>query len=284
MAEDQKRPEGIISFEAGRSIELGGIEAPEARKLKPWRPKKSLKELIMESSDPRLEIYRKLIRAWPSISNAKLTEIVREVDRNRLEKVLYLHEKTGRIFEEFLASDLSTEEIHILDAVHRYYHLLERAEKEKILEKIKEAEGLKHKTVIDGKKYEARLYAILDSTPIKLDYFPDQFNRPVIGLAYRCWPCLEDVKAELKEKAREIGDRILEASSSEIEELKMKAERIKDLENDFLRLSIETFVQFPVKYAAKRGLLGGHIYVNRIRYPCGLCGKGHDLWLVAEVK
>jgi len=49
-------------------------------------------------------------------------------------------------------------------------------------------------------------------------------------------------------------------------------------------LNISMFVQFPIRYAAKKGLLGDHIYVNRIRYPCGLCGKGHDLWLVCEVR
>ena len=284
MTQDQKRAEGLISFEAGRSIELGGIEAPEARKLKPWRPKKSLKELIVESSDPRLEIYRKLIRAWPQISNAKLTEIVREVDRDRLEKVLYLHEKTGRIFEELLDPNLSYEELKILDSVRRYYGLLEIAERQGILEKLKKAEPLDHQVTIDGRKFKAKLYAFLDSKPVRLDYYPNEFGKPVIGLPYASWPCLEDVKAELKERARKIAEHILEVDSSEVEQLRMMAERIRDLERDFLRLDIKAFIQFPPKYALKKGLLGGHVFVNKIRYPCGLCGKGHDLWLIAEVK
>ena len=286
MTQDQKRAEGLISFEAGRSIELGGIEAPEARKLKPWRPKKSLKELIVESSDPRLEIYRKLIRAWPQISNAKLTEIVREVDRDRLEKVLYLHEKTGRIFEELLDPNLSYEELKILDSVRRYYGLLEIAERQGILEKLKKAEPLDHQVTIDGRKFKAKLYAFLDSKPIKLEYYENEWRRPEIGLAYRFWPCFENYKAETKELAKQIAEEISneKLDFSKIDQLKFRLDKIRTIENDFLRLSISMFVQFPPKYASKKGVFGGRLYVNRIRYPCGLCGGGHDLWLICEVR
>ena len=264
----------------------GGLESPDARKLRPWKPKKSLKEVIMESRDPRLGIYRKLIQAWPNISNAKLTEIMREVDRDRLEKVLYLHEKTGRIFEEFLDQNLSYEELKILDSVRRYYGLLEIAERQGILEKLKKAEPLDHQVTIDGRKFKAKLYAFLDSKPVRLDYYPNEFGKPVIGLPYASWPCLEKFKLKTKEEAKQIAENILtgEIDPERIDKLNEMLRRILDLENDFLRLSIELFVQFPVKYTAKKGLLGGHIYLNRIHYPCGLCGKGHDLWLVCEVR
>ena len=286
MAEDQKRPEGIISFEAGKAIRLGEVESPETRKLRPWRPKMPLKELVEKSDDPRLMIYKRLLKVWPNISNARFSEIVQEVDRDRLEKVLYLHEKTGRIFEEFLASDLSIEETRILDAVYRYYHLLERAEKEGILDLIKKCNSLDHRVTIDGHKFKAKLYAILDSKPVKLDYYPDEFGKPVIGLPYTSWPCFNDFKLKAKQEAERIAQNILtgQIDPIEIDQLNEIYQKILSLERDFLRLNISMFIQFPVKYSAKKGLLGGHIYLNRIRYPCGLCGKGHDLWLIAEVK
>jgi len=286
MVEDQKRPGGLISFEAGKAIEIGDLEAPEIRKLRPWRPKKSLKELIMESSDPRLEIYRKLIRAWPQISNSKFSEIMKGVDRDRLEKILYIWERCRKLFTEFLESDLTYEQRMILDGVHRYYHLLERAGKEGIFDLIKKCNPLDHRVTIDGHKFKAKLYAILDSKPVKLDYYPDEFGKPVIGLPYTSWPCFNDFKLKAKQEAERIAQNILtgQIDPIEIDQLNEMYQKILSLERDFLRLNISMFIQFPVKYSAKKGLLGGHIYLNRIRYPCGLCGKGHDLWLIAEVK
>lgn len=284
MAEDQKRPEGLISFEAGKAIEIGGLEAPEIRKLRPWRPKMPLKELVEKSDDPRLRIYKRLLKAWPNISNARFSEIVREVDRDRLEKILYLHEKTGRLFEEFLKPNITYEEIQILDSVYRYFHLYELAEKRRFFEKLKKAEGLKHRIVIDGRKYEARLYAILDEQIISLDYYENKWGKPEIGIPYREWPCLRDVKMKLEKKAREIAEHILEVDSSEVEQLKMMAERIRDLERDFLRLDIKTFIQFPPRYAVKRGIFKGHLFINKVDLPCSLCHGKHTLWLLAEVK
>ena len=284
--EKERMPRGVANLEAGKALGEIKVKAPETKKLRPWKPRLSLKELVEKSDDPHLTIYKRLLKAWPNISNARFSEIVREVDRDRLEKVLYLHEKTGQIFEEFLASDLSIEETRILDAIYRYYHLLERAEKEGILDLIKKCNPLDHRVTIDGHKFKAKLYAILDSKPVKLDYYPDQFNRPQIGLPYTSWPCFNDFKLKAKQEAERIAQNILtgQIDPIEIDQLNEIYQKILSLERDFLRLNISMFIQFPVKYSAKKGLLGGHIYLNRIRYPCGLCGKGHDLWLIAEVK
>jgi len=260
------------------------VEAPDTKQLRPWQPPKPLKQRVLESDDPRLEVYRKLIQAWPDISDSKLREILEGTPRDRIEKVLEIHNACGKLFTEFLEPDLTYEQIIMLDKICRYHGLLEEAGKIGLFEKLEE--GLEYKVTIDNKQYKALLFTFIDDKRASLNFYPDQFNRPVLGVPYSDWPCFSKTKEKLKQKAEALAASLKELrfNKDELANLETELEYIKELENSFFQLSIELFITLPTKYTMKDGLLGPHICLNRIQMPCSLCDKQHNIWLIARVK
>jgi len=260
------------------------VESPDAKQLRPWAPPKPLKQLILEDERPQAELYKRLIKAWPDISDSKLREILEEVPRERIEKVLTIYDACGKLFTEFLDPNLAYEEILLLDRVYLYYRLLDEARRLGLLDNLEE--GLEHKVTIDNKQYKAMLYAFLDEKRASLNFYPDSFDRPKLGIPYRDWPCLEKVKEAVRRRAEDLANslRELRVNRDELLNLQNEIEHLRELENSFLPLGIENFITFPTKYAVKDGVFGANLYVNKIMLPCGLCDRRHTLWLIAKVR
>jgi len=260
------------------------VEAPDAKRLEPWKPPKPLKQRILEDDRPQAELYKKLIKAWPDISDSKLAEVIQEVPRERIEKLLYVYDSSGRLFEEFLDPHLTYQQILLLDRISLYYRLLDEAGRLGLLDNLEE--GLEHKVTIDNKQYKAMLYAFLDEKRASLNFYPDSFDRPKLGIPYRDWPCLEKVKEAVRRRAEDLANslRELRVNRDELLNLQNEIEHLRELENSFLPLGIENFITFPTKYAVKDGVFGANLYVNKIMLPCGLCDRRHTLWLIAKVR
>jgi hypothetical protein len=260
------------------------VEAPDVKQLKPWTPPKSLRQRILEDDRPQAELYKQLIKAWPDITDAKLREIIEGTPLDRIEKVLQIHEESNKLFTEFLEPNITYEELLLLDRIHRYYILLSQAKEVSLLENLKE--GFNYKLEIDSKKYNAELFAFIDDRQASLNFYPDQFNRPILGIAYSDWPCFSKIKEKLKQKAEALAASLKELrfNKDEFMNLETELEYVKELESSFFQLSIELFVTFPIKYTVKDGVFGSHIYVNKIQLPCSLCGKQHHIWLISKVK
>jgi hypothetical protein len=260
------------------------VEAPDTKQLRPWQPPKPLKQRILESDDPQLEVYRKLIQAWPSISDGELREILQGTPRDRIEKVLAIYKESEKLFVEFLQPNITYEEILLLDRIYRYYLLLNQAKQLGLLENLKN--GFKYDVSVDGKAYQAELLAFVDNVPVSINLYPDSFNRPVLGVPYNSWPCLQKFREKVRMQAKNVSEKILELRIQEEEVISLTnmLKYLKELENSFFQLSIELFVTFPIKYTVKDGVFGSHIYLNKIQIPCSLCGKQHNIWLISKVK
>jgi hypothetical protein len=277
--------EKVVSLGLSKEAKpLNVIVETDTKQLKPWTPLKSLRQRILEDNRPQAELYKQLIRCWPSISDAKLKEILEGTPRDRVEKVLTIHKESGKLFTEFLEPNITYEEILLLDRVHRYYLLLSQAKRSGLLENLKN--GFKYDVSVDGKKYQAELLAFVDNVPVSINFYPDSFNRPVLGVPYSDWPCLPKARERLRQKAEALAASLKELrfNKDEFMNLETELEYVKMLEQDFMPLNIENFIIIPPKYTVKQNLLGPHIYVNRINLPCGLCNKGHQLWLIAKVR
>jgi len=277
----KKIAEAGISTIESKPLEIK-VEAPDAKRLQPWRPPKPLKQRIMEDTSPQAELYKKLIKAWPDISDVKLREIVTETPSERIEKVISIYEMCGKLFTEFLEPNLTYEEIMILDRVYRYYHLLAQAKE--LLGDLRD--GLKYKVEIDGRKHEAELFLYIDNHKVQVNFYPDSYDRPQLGIAYSEWPCLPKFREGLQRKAEAIAEKLktLEISKDEFLNLQTMLEYLREFEQSFYPLYIEFFITFPIKYTKKDGLLGSHICLNKIQMPCSLCNKQHSLWLIARVR
>lgn len=280
---DQKEAVGAGLSKEATSLNIV-VEAPDARRLRPWQPPKPLKQRILERDDPRLEVYRKLINAWPDITDAKLREILEGTPLDRIEKVLEIHDACGKLFTEFLEPNLTYEQILMLDNIRRYYILLREARGAGLLDNLKE--GFKYKLQIDSKKYDAELFAFLDDKRVSLNFYPDQFNRPSLGIPYSDWPCLQKARERLRQRAEALAASLKELAfnNDELMGLKAELEHLKGLEQDFMPLSVENFITIPVKYTMREGVLGPHLYINHVTIPCGLCNRQHSIWLIAKVR
>jgi len=254
------------------------------KKLRPWSPPKSLKQQILEDQRPQAELYKKLINAWPDISDSKLREIITETPQEWIEKTLAIYQACGKLFTEFLDPNLTYEQILLLDRISLYYRLLDQAGRLGLLDNLEQ--GLEHKITIDNKQYKAMLFAFLDGKRASLNFYADEFDRPKLGIPYTDWPCFEKFKEAVRRKAENLANSLMDlrVNRDELLNLQNEIEHLRQLENSFLPLRIEHFIIFPVKYVTKDGVFGTHLYVNRVILTCGLCGKQHSLWLIARVR
>jgi len=260
------------------------VETTDAKQLRPWQPPKSLKRRILEDDRPQAELYKRLINALPDVTDVKLREILEGTPLDRIEKVLEIHNVCGKLFTEFLEPNLTYEQILILDRIRLYHRLLEEARKIGLFDKLEE--GFEYKVTIDNKQYKALLFAFIDDKRASLNFYPDQFNRPTLGIPYLDWPCLPKAKEKLRQKAEALAASLKELALNNDELMGLKAEldHLKGLEQDFMPLSVENFITIPVKYTMREGVLGPHLYINRMTIPCGLCNRQHSIWLIAKVR
>jgi len=207
------------------------VESPETSKLKPWKPPKGLKERIMEDASPQADLYKRLIQAYPNITDAKLREILEEVPSERVEKTLAIYEACGKLFHDFLEPNLTYEEIMILDRVFRYHNLLAQAKE--LLGDLRD--GLKYKVEIDGHKHEAELFLYIDNHKVQVNFYPDSYDRPQLGIPYSEWPCLPKFRERLQRKAEAIAEKLktLEISKDEFLNLQTELEYLRELERSF---------------------------------------------------
>lgn len=159
-----------------------GIYALETPPKKWIRPK-TLKQIILESSDPKLSVYKKLLAMWPSLQENRLREIIQHVSADRLERVLKLCELLGRspeFFEEFLARDLTTQQHQVLDALLAFYTRL-LPQYEDTIKRLRSEDAKDYPIEIDGKLYKCKVWFLVDGNVIPIDFYARGYKR-VLGL------------------------------------------------------------------------------------------------------
>jgi hypothetical protein len=249
----------------------------------------SLKELVLKSNDPSLRPYQRLIELM-RLDDAKIRDLLQRTSSETINKILFLYERTGRIFEEFLFVDLNSTQIQLLDNITKYYRLLEDEVVLQCLEKRKEAQPLQYDLEIDREKFTAKLWIFLDTNPLPLDLYMGRFGEygePVIGTLYRFWPCYTSLQEGIKKEYREMLPSLtFEEAITKINQLKEKYDVLQEYKNELIKFEVSHWIYFPPRFARKNGPLGSYLYVNKIprSFPCPFCGRSHVYHFIAEVK
>jgi hypothetical protein len=251
--------------------------------------KTSLKELVLKSNDPFLRPYQRLIELM-GLGDAKIKDLLQKTSRETVERILFLYEKTKRVFEEFLFTDLNSNQIQLLDRIVRYWRLLEDASVAICLEKRKEIDPLSYHVEIDREKFDAKLWLCIDTDPLPLDLYMGKFGEygePVIGTLYRFWPCYTSLQEGIEKEYREMLPSLtFEEAITKINQLKGKYDILQEYKNELIKFEVSHWITFPPRYA-KRSLLNGvYLYVNKVKRPfkCQFCGKEHYFIFIGEVR
>ena len=251
--------------------------------------KTSLKELVLKSNDPSLRPYQRLIELM-GLGDAKIKDLLQKTSRETVERILFIHQKAGRIFEEFLFTDLDSARIQLLDNITKYYRLLEDEVVLQCLEKRREAQPLQYDLEIDREKFTAKLWAFLDTDPLPLDLYMGRFGEygePQIGSLYSNWPCYTSLQEKIEKEYREMLPSLtFEETVTKINQLKEKYDLLQEYKNEFVKFEVSHWVYFPPRFA-KKGLLNGvYLYVNKVKrlFKCQFCGKEHYFVFIGEVK
>jgi hypothetical protein len=251
--------------------------------------KVSLKELVLKSNDPSLRPYQQLIKLM-GLGDAKIRDLLQRTSSETINKVLFLYERTGRIFEEFLFVDLNSTQIQLLDNITKYYRLLEDEVVLQCLEKRKEFPPLQYDLEIDREKFTAKLWAFLDTDLLPLDLYMGRFGEygePQIGSLYSSWPCYTSLQEKIEKEYWEILPSLtFEEAVSKINQLKEKYDVLQEYKNELVKFEVSHWVYFPPRFAKKNGPLGSYLYVNKIPrpFPCPFCGRSHVYHFIAEAK
>ncbi|MEM3647314.1 MAG: hypothetical protein QW334_04115 [Thermofilum sp.] len=272
----KKLPEAHVS---GGIIEAG-FEVPGPKK---YQPQKFLKDLLREDARPENEVYRRLIRAWPDITEGRLREIIQTVGHERLSKVLSLCELTGKhpsFFEEFLGADC---DYKIFDSTFRYWtFVLPRLQA--LLESFDKRLSVEWSYEVDERKFKGVLGFFLDGAQLPLELF-EEFRKPVIGASYSHWPCIKVIEARIK-VLQELIIQSLQSqtdSSPLVFEFNELIARYKDLKNSYFKVNPLSFITVPLRYAKEIGHLQRRfLYGNRFELPCAWCSqRRHEIVLIA---
>jgi len=248
--------------------EVGGVYTPES-KPKKWNERKTLKQAIRENRDPRLSVYRRLLELWPQIPESRLREIVESVDPSRLEKIIKLSEtvsKSIEFFQEFLARELTYQQLVILDNLYRHYFILAP----KYVELVKQLkDGVRYPIEVDSKKYDFEVFFLVDGVRMPIDFYVDGWEK-TLGLEYRFMPCVENIKKRIRELTSIIAqaDNI---SLEKIEQLRYALIDLERVEKELIRINPKNIVSFPPKYNIHR------FYVSEQKQPlpCEYCNTHH---------
>jgi len=273
---EKKLPEAHVS---GGIIEAG-FEVPGPKK---YQPKKSLKDLLREDTRAENEVYRRLIRAWPSITEERLKEIIQTVGHERLSKVLSLCELTGKhlsYFEEFLTTNC---DYKIFDSTFRHWtFVLPRLQA--LLESFDKRLSVEWLYDVDGRKFKGVLGFFLDGAQLPLELF-EEFRKPVIGASYSHWPCVKVIEARIKTLQELIMQSLQNQmdSSSLVFELNELIARYKELRNSYFKVNPLSFITVPLRYAKEIGYIQKrYLFGNRFNIPCAWCPqKRHEVVLMA---
>jgi len=253
--------------------EAGGVFTPETRPRKYVKPK-TLKQIILESEDPKLTIYKRLLESWPQISESKLKEIIENVSPDRLSRVLDLAEAMGKnpeYLEQFLARNLTINEVDILDNLYRHYFLL--APKYSSL--IKDLrDGVKISLEIDSKKYDFEVFFLVDGIRMPIDFYADGW-RKTLGLEYRFIPCLEKIKKRIHELTSIISEK---AELEKIEQLKYALIDLEIASREIIKLNPQNVIGFPPRFNIHRFYVSEQVQP----IPCEYCGKKHVYTLIMK--
>jgi len=262
--------------EEGFFVESGIV----SRKPRLWKPKKPLKEIIMESRDPRLSIYRELLKTYPDLSNAKLRDILTECDPERLRKILTIVKHSGRkeILNEYLDAPSDSRILEWIDQIYSYY-IFKLPNFERLKPNLEDDHKVEWNYNINGKRYRGMIWMICDRhcLPLKLWEGFSPSSQPIIGVHAQDLPCFQN----LEKSIRELGESIAQNP--------FNREKIREL-NSFLedwekakeklafQIKPESLPNFPPKYT-KNGL-----FLHRFTRRCDLCKKEHEYWIILKLK
>jgi hypothetical protein len=249
--------------------EVGGVYSREGKPRKYTKPK-SLKELIRESKDPKLEVYQRLIKLWPQISESRLKEVIEHVDPNILRKILDLSEamnKAIEFFEEFLVRDLTYSQHIMLDSLYRHYFVLAP----KYMELVKQLKGgVKYLIEVDSKKFDLQVFFLVDGVRMPIDFYMDGWEK-TLGLEYRFMPCVENIRKRIRELTTTINKEAENTSLEKIERLKYALIDLERAGKEIIRINPKNIVSFPPNYNIHR------FYVSEQKQPlpCEYCNTHH---------
>jgi hypothetical protein len=255
--------------------ETEGIYTRE-QKPKKWIKPRSLKELVRESKDPKLEVYQRLIKLWPEIREDQLKEIMEHVDPGRLAKVLDLCQVTGKsveFFNEFLARELTYQQYNILDNLYNFYlNILPRYDGiEKIL---KEENSVEYPIEIDGKTYKFKVWFLIHGAVAPLDFYFLGFKK-VLGVPKTFLSCYRNISKKIGELIEKIQR---EPKTEYIEQLRYAIIDKEAFEKEILEINPVAAVTFPPRYNLRR------IYILEYTSPfiCSYCGINHHYLTVIK--
>ena len=194
---------------AEREIILGEVMATETRP-RPWRKPRTLKELILSSHDPKMNLYKELLELFPNLGEGRIRELL-QVDRWHLEKCLRLIRATKRkeLLDIYAKTNLDDRLVKRFDAMYRYwFYLIPRFEEEK--PQLREDYAISWNYDLDGKKFAGKIFLSVDGHPIPLELFESKFgpySKPIIGASYEGFPCFKAVQDQIKEKIKNLSEK-----------------------------------------------------------------------------
>lgn len=265
-----------MAEERGFFLESGII----SRKPRLWKPKRSLKEIILESRDPRLSIYRELLRMYPDLSNAQLRDILTQCDPERLKKILTIVKYSGRkeLLDEFLTAPSDSRILEWIDQIYSYY-IFKLPNFERLKPNLEDDHKVEWNYSIERVKYRGMIWFVCDghSLPLKLWQGFSPLSEPVIGVHTRDLPCFR----ALEKKIQELGESLAQNPFNK-EKIRELNSFLEDWENAKEKLAFqikpESLPNFPPKYT-KNGL-----YLHRFTRRCDLCKKTHEYWVILRLK
>jgi hypothetical protein len=249
--------------------EVGGVYSREGKPRKYTKPR-SLKELIRDSQDPKLEVYQRLIKLWPQIPENRLKEVIEHVDPSILRKILDLSEAMNRgveFLEEFLVRDLTYSQHIMLDGLYRHYFVLAP----KYVELVKQLkDGVRYPIEVDSKKYDFEVFFFVDGVRMPIDFYVDGWEK-TLGLEYRFMPCVENIRKRIRELTSTINKEAENTSLEKIEQLRYALIDLEKAGKELIRINPNNIVSFPPRYNVHR------FYVSEQKQPlpCEYCNTHH---------
>jgi len=259
---------------------LGEVMATETRP-RPWKKPLSLKEMILESRDPRMNLYKELLELFPNLGEGRIRELL-QVDRWHLEKCLRLIRATKRkeLLDIYAKTSLDDRLVKRFDAMCRYwFYLIPRFEEER--PELREDYAITWNYSLDGTRYSGRIFLSIDDKAVPLQLFESRFgpySKPIIGASYESFPCFKATQDRIKEKIKNLSQKseIMETDLHELENLI----RVKDrLKAEIFQIHPDSLVPFEPRFTKDL------IYLHRLERPCSICQRGkHVFWIVLKLK
>lgn len=248
--------------------ESGGVYTPETPPRKYVKPK-TLKEIILESSDPRLAVYKRLISYWKDIPESELKRIIQEVPSERISQILDLVDVTGfslSKFERFLSASISSSEVDMLDSLTRFYKYL-WPKYEPIVKMLDEKIGIDYNLEIDNRLYKFKAYLLIDREQVRLDYY-SQGHDKVLGIPKSELKCRRNLEVRLNKLLEELKNNPNISLLEEIRYLLIDLERFK---YELIQIDPQKIVKFPPELNRYKTYLSEYVSP----FNCPACNMRH---------